>query len=273
MDTKKLIIDFEKNLKRLNKSQNTIQCYISDVKEYLSVVSDLNEESICEYKSFLESKNITNKTLSRKFQSIRCLANFLNAEKKDFIDPTRKINLPKPLRKSINFLTKEEISKINIAARDDSKIFTAINLLLQTGMLISEAMELKVRDINFENYTLSVGKRDIELCDKLFFILKNYIYENHNKFYTNTPLFMTSKKTPMHVRNMRTYISRIFKKAEVNKTINDLRNTFIIHQLKNGHSIEFVRDYVGHASSQTTDRYLRLVPNYKKKHLNRVIEL
>jgi len=52
-------------------------------------------------------------------------------------------------------------------------------------------------------------------------------------------------------------------------TINDLRNTFITHQLLNGASLEYIAKIVGHRRISSTERYLSLIKdnNIKKEKL------
>jgi site-specific recombinase XerD len=44
-----------------------------------------------------------------------------------------------------------------------------------------------------------------------------------------------------------------------NACVNDLRNTFIVHQLRSGVAIDVVASTVGHRSKTTTQKYLELL--------------
>ena len=65
---------------------------------------------------------------------------------------------------------------------------------------------------------------------------------------------------PLLIRNIRQIISRCFREVGIEKaTVNDFRNTFIAHQLKNGASVEYIAKLVGHRRLSSTERFLNIV--------------
>jgi site-specific recombinase XerD len=61
------------------------------------------------------------------------------------------------------------------------------------------------------------------------------------------------------VRNIRAAIDRYFQKAEIPQySVNDLRTTFIIENLKAGVDLVLLSQVVGHKRLSTTERYLEL---------------
>ncbi|HUS59896.1 MAG TPA: tyrosine-type recombinase/integrase, partial [Nevskiaceae bacterium] len=76
----------------------------------------------------------------------------------------------------------------------------------------------------------------------------------------NKNVFVTKTGRPLLVRNIRAAIDRYFKIAGVEKvTVNDLRHTFISHQLVAGASVVLVQRLVGHKRLSTTEKYLNLI--------------
>ena len=64
----------------------------------------------------------------------------------------------------------------------------------------------------------------------------------------------------MHVRNIRSSVDRFFRLAGIdNTTVNDLRHTFICHQLGAGVSPVLIQRIVGHKRLSTTEKYLDLI--------------
>jgi len=62
------------------------------------------------------------------------------------------------------------------------------------------------------------------------------------------------------IRNIRTIVNRYFKEAGIkDATVNDLRHTFIAHQLANGASVVVIQKLVGHKRLSTTEKYLNLI--------------
>lgn len=258
------IEQFLEKLKQEGKSKNTIKSYRSDLFGYLDFANELNNKNLEEYKDALIRKKLSNKTIGRKFQSIRKFCEF-----SDTNSSFTNIKLPKVKKSTINVFTEKELIRINDLLRTDIKIHAAFQTLLQTGIKLNELTSLKIDSINLSDRIINIDTRIIPVNDKLYYILKDYLSEaNPNEY-----LFETSNKTKIIDRNMRTYISRYIKKAKVNKTVNDIRNTFIAVQLKAGNSLEFLSKIVGHNSKQNTKRYTKLVKNYLNEDLDRVVEI
>ena len=79
-------------------------------------------------------------------------------------------------------------------------------------------------------------------------------------------LFITRTGHPLLIRNIRQIISRCFREVEIEKaTVNDLRNTFIAHQLRNGASVEYIAKLVGHKRLSSTERFLHLIKEEVQK--------
>ncbi|GAI98259.1 unnamed protein product, partial [marine sediment metagenome] len=73
-------------------------------------------------------------------------------------------------------------------------------------------------------------------------------------------IFITKTGRPFLVRNIRSTINRYFKLAGIeNATVNDLRHTFIAHQLKAGTPLTLISKLVGHKRLSTTEKYLSLI--------------
>jgi integrase/recombinase XerC/integrase/recombinase XerD len=72
---------------------------------------------------------------------------------------------------------------------------------------------------------------------------------------------VTKTGRPLLVRNIRTAIDRYFKLAGVKDVkVNDLRHTWVTHQLASGLSLVIVAKLAGHKRVSTTEKYLQYVP-------------
>ena len=77
---------------------------------------------------------------------------------------------------------------------------------------------------------------------------------------TDDHLFITRTGHSLLIRNIRQIVNRCFSEVGIeNATVNDLRNTFIAHQLTNGASLEYIAKIVGHRRLSSTERFLNLV--------------
>lgn len=63
----------------------------------------------------------------------------------------------------------------------------------------------------------------------------------------------------MAIRNIRAAIDRYMQKAEIGKfSVNDLRTTFIVENLKRGVDLVTISQVAGHKRLSTTERYLEI---------------
>src|SRR4029079_12854694 len=89
--------------------------------------------------------------------------------------------------------------------------------------------------------------------------LEDYIKIRNNGV-SDEHVFITRTGHPLLIRNIRQIIDRCFNEVGIeHATVNDLRNTFIAHQLINGASLEYIAKVVGHKRLSSTDRFLNLV--------------
>jgi site-specific recombinase XerD len=73
-------------------------------------------------------------------------------------------------------------------------------------------------------------------------------------------VFVTKTGRPFLIRNIRTAVDRYFKLADIKGArVNDLRHTFIAHQLEAGTPLTLVSNLVGHKRLSTTEKYLDFV--------------
>ena len=129
-------------------------------------------------------------------------------------------------------------------------------------MKIGELAGLTMEDVKDSSIHITqYGKtpvRDIPLNKAVKKSIDDYLKvrptENSNQ------LFITRTGKPLLIRNIRQIISRCFREVGIEKaTVNDFRNTFIAHQLKNGASVEYIAKLVGHRRLSSTERFLNVV--------------
>ena len=72
-------------------------------------------------------------------------------------------------------------------------------------------------------------------------------------------LFVSKTGKPLAVRNIRAAVDRFIQKAELPKySVNDLRTTFIVENIKNEVDLVLISQVAGHKRLSTTERYLEL---------------
>jgi site-specific recombinase XerD len=291
-DALKIFIDYLNDLKR---SPSTITAYSKDIEQLLKfleleatviLAGDVKTETLNTYVEKLkndQSIGYTLKTISRKINSMKTFFKYLFSEGKIDHDPAREVQHPKYTVSPPRILSKLEYRALRDVARYNPRLYAIVELLLQTGIRIGELTRISMEDIELEKNAPSIkiksyasnASRTIELNEPAVFAIKSYLAirpkPNGNSV---ASLFLTKTGNSLLVRNIRTSIARAFEKAGIKKaTVNDIRNTFIIHQLKNGMPMEKVAEIVGHKRLTSTKKYTSLVENKSKRKTNKIVPL
>jgi site-specific recombinase XerD len=267
---------FIEKLKSENKSQATLVAYSKDVEQLLSHLSTLginlvNEIKLVNLEDFmkkLSGADYTLKSISRKINATRTFIKYLYQEGELTENVSLGLKHPKLENKAPRILTKMEYRALRDATRNDPRTYAMIEMLLQTGVTISELAEIKTEhlDILGTSGTLFVPKknnkeaRTIPTNRAVVEAVNKYLGEERSSVKNPEFLFITKTGNPLLIRNIRSTIDRYFKLAGVEKAkVNDLRHTFVANHLANGVSIIFLSKIAGHKRISTTERYLQYI--------------
>jgi site-specific recombinase XerD len=277
-----IIKSFEYKLKSDNKSIYTIIAYTKDIEQFLDFCENSRKKpfekiSSDDIEAFIQDrkkKGYTLKSISRKLNSIKTFFRFAIENKHIEENPSSKISHPKLETQAPRILTTQEYRALRDACRKDQRLYSIVELLIQTGMKIGELCRLELNDIIYKGQIpskLRIKKyessheREVPLNEPASQAIKDYL-KIRPKFDGKETLFLTKTGNPLLMRNIRFYLDRAFKKAGIkNATVNDLRNTFIAHHLSKGTSILFISQIVGHKRVSTTERYANLLGISKEK--------
>lgn len=270
-----LVNQYIDHLLKSGKSQNTAIAYKKDLEQFSGYIASLEKTDIREVKKedidgFIKkmlSDNYTKKSVSRKLNSVRSFFRYLKNEKIINQNPALEVSHPKYTQHPPRVLTKLEYRALRDFAKNNPRNFAMIEILLQTGIKISELTQLKITDIKDNYLVVKSGnqQREVPLNKSAKKAIEAYL-KTKNSFQPNDCLFTTRTNKPMIVRNVRQIISRCFQQVEIsNATVNDLRNTFIVHQLSAGVSADYIAKIVGHKRLSSTERYLSLASSHGEK--------
>ncbi len=271
---------FIKELEEKSRSESTVIAYSKDIEQLLNFfsengISDLTKttiEDLEKYKKHLQDNNYTPKSISRKTNSTRTFYKYLLEQ--GFIpdNPSEKLSHPKFDIKPPRVLTEMEYRALRDVSRVDVRLYSIVELLLQTGIRIGELANLNLEDIRASKdkkinylYIRAAGsheQRKVPLNNSAYKAIQDYLSIRPET--EDETLFVTKNGRPLLVRNIRTTIDKAFEKAGIkNAKVNDLRNTFIAHHLANGVRLVTVSKLVGHKRLSTTEKYLNLVEGVK----------
>jgi len=271
-----LVENFIKNLESQGRSRFTIIAYRKDLEQFIGFLTtqeitnirDVKKEAIEGFIGSLFKKNYTKKTISRKLNSIRSFFKYLRKEGVVNVNPSLDVAHPKYFQSPPRILTKIEYRALRDFAREDKRTYALVEILLQTGIKISELANIKLEDIR--NNRLKIrgrGKnvdREIDFNKAAQKAVKQYLKERKDN--QDGYLFVTRTGKPLLIRNIRQIIIRCLHEVGIkNTTVNDLRNTFIAHQLKNGASVEYITRTVGYKRLSSTERFLGNISEHVNK--------
>jgi len=165
-------------------------------------------------------------------------------------------------------LSRSEIKKI-INSIENRKHKLLISLSYGAGLRVSEAINLKIKDINLEELTIHLknakGNRDriTVFPEKLKTDLREFFALKH----TNDYIFTSERGGKLTERTAQKIFEIAIKKANVGKdaTFHSLRHGFAAHLLENGVDIRYVQELLGHQNIRTTQLYTKVTnPSIKK---------
>jgi site-specific recombinase XerD len=281
------ISNFKAHLTTLGRANATILAYTKDIEQLgnfleenlkLTSTNNVKTENINAFKDHLDKKDYTAKSISRKINSIKSFFSFIQSQGVIKDNPAQTVTHPKYEVKPPRILSKLEYRALRDACKDDSRIFAIVEILLQTGIRISELANLRINDIDLkENKAIimvheSHPERSIPFNQVSKEALEKYL-KDRPKAETQT-IFITKTGRPFLIRNIRSSLDRYFKLAGIdNVKVNDLRHTFIAHQLSSGSPLVYISKLVGHKRLSTTEKYLEFIPNKPTKDKPKLSEL
>lgn len=250
--------------KERNYSPNTVESYMSDLKQFFSVVTkdykDISIQDISNYISKLKEKGFSAATTNRKLAAIKSFFKFLlkngiiNTNPAELIESGKlEKRLPRPLEKN-------EINKISNTT-ENFRDKAIIETLYGAGLRRSELISLKKSDINWEKGTLRIhgkGRKDriVPINKFALSLLKRYCDSHSSEW-----VFPSVKNKNNHIsaRRLNEIIQYYAQKSGVRgATPHKFRHSFGTHLYENGIDSKVLQDLMGHESINTTSIYAKV---------------
>lgn len=270
--------EFRVHLENGGRATATIIAYSKDIDQLVTFVKKLNRthvhevtgEDLSQFMKKFAEQGYTNKSISRKTNSVKTYFRFLLSQKYVEANPADRLSHPEVTNKAPRILDANEYRALRDVTRRDPRTYAVVELLLQTGMRISELHNLQLDDLEFSDHPKQPGKirirayeshteRTIPFNQVAQTAIKDYL-ENRSTNAKCENVFITNTGKPWLIRNIRSTLARYFRKASLQAvTVNDLRHTFVAHQLERGASLTKISQIVGHKRLSTTEKYLQYV--------------
>ena len=254
--------------KRLSK--DVLSVGVSDVREWVVEMSD-------------GSGAVGVRTVKRRISALRSFYKYLRREGLVSKNPAAVLVLPKASKPLPKFFREEEMGRLldDVMTGDefqDRRDKLIIDLFYQTGVRVSELVEIKDSDIDMGRGMLRVfGKRRkerlIPIGGKLLKEIEAYKAKRNTEVGKTSDLFVRKNGEKMYRRGVYDVVHRSLTKVSSLKKRSPhvLRHTFASTMLNNGADIYAVKALLGHSSLAATEVYThssfaKLIKTYKTAH-------
>lgn len=261
----------------LNRSQQTVESYRDDLKHFEKFAKDLSDsfswetvdsDMVRDWMESMMDKGNSAATVSRRLSALKTFYRFALARHYVESDPVYSIKGPKKEKPLPQFVKESEMDELldrqawgddynNVRAR------TIIILFYETGMRLSELVNLEDKDVNFVTSEIKItGKgnkqRIVPFGDELKNTLLEFRRLRDASVEVKTPALVVSDKgtrmSPSKVQNIvRSNLSRVCSLKK--KSPHVLRHSFATAMLNHHVGIENLKKLLGHASISTTEIY------------------
>ena len=234
-----------------------------------------NKDFVLSFLQWLEtSRNYSISSRNTRFETIRSFCNFTIQYEIDNINLIQILKIPrkKEIKRKLEVLSEEQISLLlkqpNCKLKKGRREMAILSLLYDSALRITELLNLKVNDINL-NGIKSVHvlhgkgnkKRTVPISDDTVDIVKIYLedYEKHENDY----LFTNNKNDKLCSNAIRKILNKYCSKAkQKDMTFLEhiyphlLRHSKATHLINKGVSVLEVKEFLGHASLDSTQIYI-----------------
>jgi integrase/recombinase XerC len=254
-------------------SDHTITAYINDLKQFLEFTSidtieelqEVNHQLIRSWIVELIESNIDRRSVNRKLSTLRSFYKW--AQKQSLVEnnPMLKVQGPKQEKRLPSFAKQSEMSSEKTQAIfgqdfDGIRDHLIVEMFYQTGIRLSELIELKQKDVSLRNIKV-LGKRNkeriIPITDGLNVLIQKYLAFKSQMGLDSIYFYVLQNGNKLYpklvYRKINYYLGSVTNLDK--KSPHVLRHTFATHMLNNGAGLETLKDLLGHANLSATQVY------------------
>jgi integrase/recombinase XerD len=261
-----------------NASPETLHWYRKRLKPFAHFCQQRNEtpstfsrETVLAYLNF-RLQHLTPQTVNGDLRAIKAFARWLVREGFRNDNPTQGIEkLKEPIHYPRTLSDEQVVALVNTIAKHSHTFsglrdLTFVCLLLDTGLRLSEALNLKLSDIDLsQGFVRVVGKggkeRFVPIGESVKVVLHRYLLRRMTVTNAGDWLFITTLATRLTKRQAHMRLSLWAKKAGiegVRVSPHSLRFTFVRKWLQSGGDSLILQRLLGHSTPAMTAYYARL---------------
>lgn len=262
-------------LKEKRYSEHTLKAYMSDITSFIEFaqikdkkedLKEVNKQLIRAWIVQLVNDKINPQSINRKLSSLRTFFKWMQTNGDIEANPTSSINGPKVHKRLPEFVQEQNVEETTITPIFTNDFFgirdrLMFELFYQTGIRLSELINLKEKDISSNETIKVLGKRNkeriIAISPALHSQINSYLTAKTALGFSNPELFVTDKGVILYpkfvYRKINIYLSKVSSLKK--KSPHILRHTFATHLLNNGAGLEVLKEILGHESLAATQIY------------------
>jgi integrase/recombinase XerD len=266
-----------------NYSENTTAAYRNDLSQFLVWLGeeypltdswgDVSGEIVGAYVKALEQKSYTASSIARKVAAIKSFFHYLLARGHISDDPTDGLDSPKVKKRLPVTLPAEDIRLLleapaNKRTPKNLRDAALLNVLYATGMRVTEAVSLRVEDVDLaESSLICLGKdqtpRTLPFNQETRNILKDYLENGRPHLVKDKDvdaLFLNHRGQQLTRQGLWLIIKAYADEANLGDSVtpHTLRHSFAAHRLNSGADLREVQHLLGHANISTTLVYSQM---------------
>lgn len=273
------IADFIGYLHKMKRtSPNTEMSYRRDIEklaEYLKNTGDISgweqvtEVDLKNYIRNMKTRKYAASSVSRTIASIHSFFGFLEERSLISGNPAKNLKAPKITKKPPVILSTEQIKGIlsqpDLKTRKGMRDRAMMEILCSTGLRVSELLELKKENIDWEGASITCVDRNKErivpLSKDAGNALREYLAadEKSSEGLEAEYLFPNSRGEAMTRQGFWKTLKKYAKGAGIGEDItpHSFRHSFAVHMAESGMDLRKLQEILGHSDISTTQMYLK----------------
>lgn len=259
---------FTDYLQMRNYSPHTISNYQLDLHLFFALIEKQPQQitgpDVDRFVRHQHQKGLASATINRRINALKSFYEFLFSKSNDYLMPIKPSHYVKQGQTLPKKLSAEEIKKLfgKIKNKMDKAMFL---LMLRCGLRVGEVAVLKLEDIDWEQRALLVrqgkGRKDrrVYLSKDIVASLQELLKIRPKKV-PQDGLFWNQKRkrNPLSIKAIQKKMERYARVAGIKASCHSLRHTFASNLLEEGAEIIYIKEFLGHNSISSSERYARL---------------
>lgn len=273
---------FCQHLRTRHYSRHSIESYALDLQLFFAAtpkpISRITWRDVDHFIEQQHGQGLAATTINRRLHAVKRFFDYLVVETERLpANPVKPSHFLKPGRPLPKKLSGQQVKQLFAAIRNrmDRALFL---LMLRCGLRVSEVAQLKLSDIDWDQRVLLVrqgkGRKDrwvylspdtlegLRECVAIrpAVVAGEYVFWNQKRM-----------NQPLSIKAIQKKMERYAKAGQVAASCHSLRHTFASNLLEEGAEVISIKEFLGHESITTSERYARLSnPKVKQVYLQTI---